>query len=159
MNKEHIVTIADMKIAKESGTLITYALGSCVGICLYDRQIKLGAMVHIMLPENPKASENHLRYADTGISHTIEKMVALGANRNRIVGKIAGGAKMFDISDKCIIGNIGLRNVEKTKEILRAEGIVLLAEETGNAHARTMYFDVNTGIAKIKTFGREEIKM
>lgn len=159
MNKEHIVTIADMKIAKDSGILITYALGSCVGVCLYDREIKLGAMLHIMLPENPKDSINHLRYADTGISHTIQKMVNLGADKKRIVGKIAGGAKMFDISDKCIIGNIGLRNVEKTKEILRAEGIVILAEETGEAHARTMYFDVNTGIAKVKTFGREEIRM
>ena len=62
------VGIADMKMAKERGMLITYALGSCIGICLYDQKIKLAALVHIMLPLNMETGrKNPLKYADTGI--------------------------------------------------------------------------------------------
>ena len=74
MDNKHIVGIADMKIARAEGVLITYALGSCVGICLYDPFIKLGGMVHIMLPEAlASGNQNVYKYADTGIKETIRK--------------------------------------------------------------------------------------
>ena len=52
MDNKNIIGIADMKMAQTTGTLITYALGSCIGICLYDQRIKLGALIHIMLPQD-----------------------------------------------------------------------------------------------------------
>ena len=52
METKITVGISDMKMAKDSGMLITYALGSCIGICLYDQKIKLAALIHIMLPLN-----------------------------------------------------------------------------------------------------------
>lgn len=158
MSKQYIVGIADMKQARATGTIITYALGSCIGICLYDSMIKLGAMVHIMLPEAPKGNvDNLFKYADTGIRETLRKMEAFGAVRGRIVAKIAGGAKMFDIPDTSALGNIGDRNANSVKQILMAERIRLLKEDLGANYARTMSFDVETGMAKIKVFGREEI--
>lgn len=158
MSKQYIVGIADMKQARATGTIITYALGSCIGICLYDPMIKLGAMVHIMLPEAPKGNvDNLFKYADTGIRETLRKMEAFGAVRGRIVAKIAGGAKMFDIPDTSALGNIGDRNANSVKQILMAERIRLLKEDLGANYARTMSFDVETGMAKIKVFGREEI--
>ena len=80
-----------MKMAQRDGTLITYALGSCIGICLYDPQIKLAALIHIMLPLNMEAGrKNEMKYADTGIRETLKQMTAHGANKARITAKIAG---------------------------------------------------------------------
>ena len=158
MTKQYIVGIADMKQARAEGTIITYALGSCIGICLYDPTIKLGAMVHIMLPQAPPQSvDNLFKYADTGIEETIRKMEVFGAVRSRLVAKISGGAKMFDIPDSSILGNIGERNANSVKRILQENRIRLLKSDLGANYARTMSFDVATGMARIKVFGRDEI--
>ena len=86
METKLTIGIADMKMAKGSGMLITYALGSCIGICLYDPLIKLAAMIHIMLPLNMEAGrQNTMKYADTGIRETLKQMEAKGASRARIV--------------------------------------------------------------------------
>ena len=150
------IGIADMKMAKKDGMLITYALGSCIGICLYDPQIKLGAMVHIMLPINMEAGrKNALKYADTGIVETLKQMEAKGAVRRRIVAKIAGGAKMFEVSGS--LGNIGQRNIDCVHMVLRREGIPLLKEDVGGTTARTLLFDVANGLCCIRCYGRQEL--
>ncbi|MFV0314190.1 MAG: chemotaxis protein CheD, partial [Anaerotignum sp.] len=120
MSKEIVVGIADMKVTRAEGKIITYALGSCIGICLYDPVSKVGAMVHIMLPSKPdNASDaNAYKYADVGIQATIKKMEIFGALKRRIVAKIAGGAKMFDVPDGASFGNIGLRNIESVQQTL-----------------------------------------
>ena len=87
------VGISDMKILKNEGTLITYALGSCIGICVYDETNKLGGMVHIMLPRSlRKPGDNIYKYADSGIQDMIKQLELKGASRNRMIAKIAGGA-------------------------------------------------------------------
>ena len=92
METKRTIGIADMTFAQRSGTLITYALGSCIGICLYDPAIKLGGLLHIMLPLNMETGrKNPLKYADTGMAEMIRQMEAKGANRARLVAKIAGG--------------------------------------------------------------------
>jgi len=156
MNDKLTVGIADMKMAKENGMLITYALGSCIGICLYDPLIKLGALVHIMLPVNMETGrKNTMKYADTGLAETIRQMEAKGASRIRLKAKIAGGAKMFECSGS--LGNIGQRNIESVHLNLRKAGIHLLAEDTGGSVARTLLFDVNSGQACIRCYGRPEV--
>lgn len=157
--KPYIVGIADMKLCRAPAQLVTYALGSCIGICFYDSVIKMAAMVHIMLPTAPPgsaANNNVYKFADTGIQETIRKMTAFGAVKSRMVCKIAGGAKMFDTLSNAEWGNIGDRNAKTVKEILRREGIRIVAEDTGLNYARTMYFDSSTGVAKIKSFGKPE---
>ena len=90
MESKITIGIADMKMAQNSGMLITYALGSCIGICLYDQKIKLGALIHIMLPLNMEPGrKNTMKYADTGIRETLKMMEAKGASRSRITAKIA----------------------------------------------------------------------
>lgn len=146
-----------MKMAKGSGMLVTYALGSCIGICLYDPVIKLGAMVHIMLPLNMETGrKNPMKYADTGIRETLKKMEAKGAKRARIVAKIAGGAKMFEVKGGSL-GNIGQRNVESVYLNLKREGIRLLKEDVGGTVARTMLFDVSNGMACVRSYGKPEL--
>lgn len=157
-DKQLTVGIADMKICRSPGILITYALGSCIGVCLYDPVIKLGGMVHIMLPINMEGGGgNVFKYADTGIAETLRKMEAFGAVRSRIVGKIAGGAKMFDIQGGGSIGNIGLRNIESVKLTLTKERIRLLREDVGANYARTLLFDSATGKGVIRSYGRNEV--
>ena len=146
-----------MKMAKGSGMLITYALGSCIGICLYDQKIKLAALVHIMLPLNMEPGrKNVMKYADTGIRETLKMMEAKGASRSRITAKIAGGAKMFEISGGNL-GNIGQRNIESVHMHLKREGIQLLKEDVGGSVARTLLFDPATGQACVRCYGRPEM--
>ena len=157
MDNKLVVGIADMKMAKEQGMLITYALGSCIGICLYDPLIKLGALIHIMLPLNMETNrKNTMKYADTGIRETIKMMEAKGASRSRMTAKIAGGAKMFEINGNSL-GNIGQRNIESVKLNLKKEGIRLLKEDTGGAIARTLLFDVSNGAGCVRSYGRQEL--
>lgn len=158
MNKQVTVGIADMKFARQEGILITYALGSCVGISFYDPMIKLGALVHIMLPEVfGKGDGNIFKYADTGIAETLRKIEIMGARKTRLIAKIAGGAKMFELQGNSTLGNIGARNVVSVKQILKSEGIRLAAADVGENYARTMSVDVNTGKVNIRTYGRAEI--
>lgn len=160
MAKQIIVGIADMKMARREGVVITYALGSCIGIALYDPMIQLGALIHIMLPElGTMADKNLYKYADTGIRETVRKMTAFGGLKNRMWAKIAGGAKMFEAKGSQGLGNIGERNAQNVKKMLREQGIRLIGEDTGANYARTMSMNVSDGKVIIKTFGRPEITM
>ena len=151
------VGIADMKMARDEGVLITYALGSCIGICLYDPFIRLGALVHVMLPLNMEANRTSpLKYADPGIRLTISKMEQRGARRSRLVAKIAGGAKMFDVAGNGSLGSIGQRNIDSVHQVLQQERVRLLREDVGGRSARTLLFDVATGEGCIKVVGKAE---
>ena len=157
METKITVGIADMKMAKGNGMLITYALGSCIGICLYDQRIKLASLIHIMLPLNMEPGrKNVMKYADTGIRETLKMMEAKGASRSRITAKIAGGAKMFEISGGNL-GNIGQRNIESVHMHLKREGIQLLKEDVGGSVARTLLFDPGTGLGCVRCYGRPEL--
>ena len=158
--EKQTIGIADMKLARNQGTLITYALGSCIGICLWDPLLKIGALVHIMLPINmEKNRTSPFKYADTGIRLTLTKMEQMGAKRTRIVAKIAGGAKMFNVPGNGSLGNIGQRNIESVHQVLRLEGIRLLKEDVGGSAARTLFFDVATSKGKVKIYGNIERKL
>ncbi len=158
--EKQTIGIADMKLARNQGTLITYALGSCIGICLWDPLLKIGALVHIMLPINmEKNRTSPFKYADTGIRLTLTKMEQMGAKRTRIVAKIAGGAKMFNVPGNGSLGNIGQRNIESVHQVLRLEGIRLLKEDVGGSAARTLFFDVATGEGTVKIYGNIERKL
>ncbi|MBE7009234.1 MAG: chemotaxis protein CheD [Ruminococcaceae bacterium] len=154
------VGIADMKMLQGDGEIITYALGSCIGICLWDPPLKLGALIHIMLPLNMEPGrKNTMKYADTGIKETISLLVAKGARKDRMVAKIAGGAKMFEVAGNSNLGNIGARNIESVKLNLRKEGIKLLAENVGGTVARTLSFYPSTGVGEIRAYGQPVITL
>ena len=156
MESKIAIGIADMKMAQNSGMLITYALGSCIGICLYDQKIKLGALIHIMLPLNMEPGrKNTMKYADTGIRETLKMMEAKGASRSRITAKIAGGAKMFEVKGGSL-SNIGQRNIESVHNTLKREGVKILQEDVGGTVARTLLFDVGTGLGCVRCYGKPE---
>ncbi len=157
MEKKISVGIADMKITRQEGTLITYALGSCIGISFYDPAIKLGALLHIMLPEKGNTKDtNVFKFADSGIRETLRKLGAYGAVKRRLVCKIAGGAKMFEMKGGGNLGNIGVRNAQNVKMVLMSEGLRVTSEDTGANYARTMLLDVATGQVYIRSAGKPE---
>ena len=147
-----------MKIAKGEGILVTYALGSCIGLCFHDPRLRLGALLHIMLPLNLETGRTHpMKYADTGIKETLKQLEAKGASRARMTVKIAGGAKMFEVSGNSGLGNIGQRNIESVHTILKRENIRLIGEYTGGTVARTLLFDVVSGQGCIRSYGVKDI--
>ena len=97
-----------------------------------------------------------MKYADTGIRETLKMMESKGASRSRITAKIAGGAKMFEVSGGSL-GNIGQRNIDSVHINLKKEGIHLLKEDVGGGVARTLLFDVSNGLACVRCYGRPEL--
>ena len=157
MEKKISVGIADMKMTRQEGILITYALGACIGVSFYDPMIKLGAILHIMLPEKSGAKDgNVFKFADTGIRETLRKLTAFGGSKSRMVCKIAGGAKMFEMKGSGGLGNIGERNSQNVKRILMAEGLRVTSEDVGANYARTMLLDVATGNVYVRSAGKPE---
>lgn len=151
------VGISDMKIVRAPESLITYALGSCVGICIIDKSAEIAGMAHILLPYS-KQGNNKIepyKYADTGIVEMVRQMEYLGGLKSRMIAKIAGGAKMFDIKGSSKIGNIGERNIASAKETLEKLNIKLVAEEVGKNYGRTITFNSETGDLTVKSFGKE----
>ncbi len=153
------VGISDLNVARNGDSLVTYALGSCVGICLYDSVRKVAGLSHIMLPNStdfPTSSLNRYKFADTAIPDLIRKMEMLGAKKICMKAKIAGGAQMFASVNNSNLANIGQRNVIAVKEALRKAFIQIIAEDTGKNFGRTQYFDSATGLMRIKAVNKGE---
>lgn len=151
------VGIADLNIVLEPDVLVTYALGSCVGICLYDSKNKVAGLAHIMLPwsKDSSTADNARRYADTGITELANKMLSKGADFKYVTAKIAGGAQMFATNSS--VFNIGERNVDAVKKVLNQFKIPIVAEETGKNFGRTVYFYSETGKVEVKSATRETV--
>ncbi|MBQ3451229.1 MAG: chemotaxis protein CheD [Selenomonadaceae bacterium] len=152
------VGMADYKVGRSPSNLISYGLGSCIGVSLYDPIRKVGGLLHIMLPDSTqaRASDNPAKFADTGIPLMINDVVALGATKARLVAKLAGGAQMFAFSNATDIMRVGTRNAEVCKQVLKRNGIKIIAEDTGGNYGRTVSIDLATGVYKIKTIDRGE---
>jgi len=150
------VGISDMKIVHSPEMLISYALGSCVGICIIDKGVRIAGMAHIMLAyNNDRDKVNIFKYADTGITEMVRKMEHLGAVRQRMIAKIAGGAKMFEIKGSSTFGSIGERNIASAKETLARLNIKIISEDVGENYGRTIIFDSTTGDLTIKSYGKQ----
>lgn len=156
MSTEYIkVGMADLKVASTPMVLTTLGLGSCVGIALYDPIKKLGGLAHIMLPDSSqiKNNQNLAKFADTGFKELLRQMEKEGANRNRLVAKIAGGAQMFNFPNTDDSMRIGVRNTLAVKSLLENYKIPLIAEETGENYGRTIELHTETGRLVVKTIG------
>jgi len=155
MSDEIKVGIADLNVASSPNRLITVGLGSCIGITLYDRIKKNGGLLHIMLPDSTQFSNitNPLKFADLGVPILLDKILAMGSQKRDITAKIAGGASMFNFSDKSMIMDIGNRNAIAVKKALELLKITLLSEDTGGNKGRTVIFHTEDGNVQIRTVG------
>lgn len=152
------VGMADMQVCCAPDAVTTLGLGSCIGIAIRDPGTGIGGLVHIMLPDSKeiKNNSNRPKFADTGIEDLVNAIVRKGANRSRLVAKIAGGAQMFAFGGKSDMIRVGERNVVASKKKLSELRIPLLAEDTGNTYGRTVVFYPETGDFRIRSVGLPE---
>ena len=156
MNNQIIIGISDLNVVAAPDVLISYALGSCVGICLFDRLVRVAGLAHILLPSRVafKNQGNIMKFADTATVELVNRMEAIGARRLRMVAKIAGGAQMFANQGISDAAQIGRRNVVETKQVLEFLSIKIIAEDTGSNYGRTIEFFAETGILRVKSISQ-----
>jgi len=151
------VGMADLKICKAPDAVTTLGLGSCVGVAIRDPQTKIGGLAHVMLPDSTAIQNNSNipKFADTGTKELVRQLVGAGANKARLVAKIAGGAQMFAFqNNNNDLMAVGARNVASVKKTLQELGIKILAEDTGANYGRTVEFFPETGDYVIKSVGK-----
>lgn len=150
------VGVAQMRYSS-SPVILRTILGSCVGICIYDRVKKIGGMAHILLPQNHKRGQNLEKYADTAIPLLVEEILKEGAKIENLSAKIVGGASMFKFGANVMLGQIGERNIEQTKIELEKLGISILVEDLRGNLGRVIDFFLEDGRMKVKAGGQEKI--
>ncbi|MBO7358113.1 MAG: chemotaxis protein CheD [Lachnospiraceae bacterium] len=152
------VGMADLKVCISPDSITTLGLGSCVGIAIRDPITKVGGLAHVMLPDSTAIHNNSniMKFADTGIVELVRLMEKAGANKSRLVAKIAGGAQMFAFQNKSDLVRVGDRNVEASKKKLAELKIPIIAEDTGNSYGRTVIFYPESGDFVIRAVGKEE---
>jgi len=121
-----------------SSAMMTIGLGSCIGLTIYDRDLHIGAMVHIMLPDSSGRIDRPGKYADTAIPLLLNKLTERGSQRTSLVVKMAGGACMFEYFGNNL--NIGERNAERVRAVLAENHLRISAEEVGGKSGRTVAF-------------------
>ncbi|MDB5047334.1 MAG: chemotaxis protein CheD [Fibrobacteres bacterium] len=151
------VGISEMRVSADPAeTLITYSLGSCVGLALYDSVARVGGLIHSMLPfskiDPDKAKRLPCMFVDTGVPALLQAMFDLGAQKKSLIAKVAGGSQIMD--EKGIF-NIGERNYAVLRKLLWKNNILVSGEDVGGSVPRTMYLRMETGKTILKVSGRE----
>ncbi|MFC1670315.1 chemotaxis protein CheD, partial [Spirochaetota bacterium] len=125
--------------------------------CIYDRFKKIGGLAHILLPTDTTGGQKPEKYANTAVPLLIERLIKEGANKEHLSAKIVGGSSMFKFKSNLALGQIGDRNIEETKKVLKEKGIEILAEDLGGNVGRVINFYMNDGHLKVKAAGQEKI--
>jgi len=151
--KRILVNVADAKVSNDPrDVLVTYSLGSCIGVCLYDPVAHIGGMLHYQLPDSKmdkaKASRKPFMFANSGMEIIIEKLLSIGASKKRLQIKIAGAATMHTGTQKF---DIGKRNHLAIRHVLWKEGMLLKAEDIGGTSPRHMYLNIANGTVTVRT--------
>ena len=149
--------VGDMKTGEKEDLLITHALGSCLGLIVYDPEIQIGGLLHAMLPlskiNRDKAQANPYMFVDTGVPTLFKTLYEMGAKKSRLVVKAAGCGNPMGRNETFKIGE---RNYSALKMFLRKSNILLEAEDIGGTKSRTVNFDILSGITIISSNGQKE---
>jgi len=152
-----VIGISDMNVVRGDDSIITYALGSCVGVAMYDSARRIAGLAHILMPTSKDvrdANINVLKYADTAIPELLRRMERAGASAFNISAKLAGGAQMFSMGAASSQFNIGERNIAVARETLQNLRIKLAAQDVGENYGRTVEIFASNGIYRIKAIAK-----
>jgi chemotaxis protein CheD len=149
------VGIADLKVGVKPERLITFSLGSCVGVSLYDPLTGVGGLLHFMLPDSSQFNNvnNPAKFGDLGIIQLFNEVKRKGARVSSLQAKLAGGAQMFIGSNEKLMLDIGKRNASMARQVLNKLRIRIAAEELGGNRGRTMILDTVNGNVYIRMAG------
>ena len=144
---ELVVKMADCGVTDVPGqVLVTFALGSCIGLAAHDPGAGVGGLLHFMLPDSAidpsRAGANPYMFADTGIPLLLKRLAERGANGRRLVLHAVGGARMLDPQG---VFEIGKRNYQAARRILWKAGLMLRGEAVGGAESRTLRLEIGSG--------------
>jgi chemotaxis protein CheD len=156
-----VVGVGDCRVTGDpESTLVTYALGSCIAVTIYDPVARVGGMLHFMLPESgldrAKAQQRPFMFADTGIPLLFHSAYERGAVKQRLIVTAAGGAQLMDANG---VFNIGKRNCLALRKILWKAGVMLRAEEVGGMASRTVRLEIGSGRVSLRGAGEREREM
>jgi chemotaxis protein CheD len=154
----HIVGVGDMKVSQKRGDkIVTHALGSCLGVVVYDPVPCVGGLLHVMLPLstiNPeKAERNPFMFVDTGFPKLLIECLKSGAQKQRLEIKVAGGANSHDRGENDLF-QIGKRNLIILRKLLWKNGLLLKSYDVGGINSRTMSLEIGTGKVTIMSSGQ-----
>ena len=152
----HIVGVSDCKLsADRTDSVITCALGSCLGVSLFDTVTHTVGILHIMLPTSQYRSLdqdlNPFMYANTGLPIFLQEILSRGARRGCIEAKLAGGACMLQGFQSL---NIGSRNIEAVTSVLARENIPIRGSSLGGSVSRTMTLLLDDGRVTVRLLGQ-----
>jgi chemotaxis protein CheD len=154
-----VVGVSDGRVCRDQKcSLITYALGSCIAVTAHDPLAGVGALLHFMLPDSSldraKAEARPFMFVDTGLPLLLSQVCAAGAQKKRLVVRLAGGAQV--IPDARGLFNIGKRNHEAVREALRRAGLPVASEAVGGTESRTVRLEIASGRCWIRESGNGE---
>lgn len=151
------VGLGEIQVSKSMGdVLVAFGLGSCLGIGMYDPVLRLGGLLHAVLPTNNKKSDDSpAKYVDTGISLLMEKMNSMGALKSRIIIKMAGGANILTAPAMSSF-DIGARNITAAREMFSRLNVKLNSEDVGGQTGRTIRLYIADGRMTIRVMGSQE---
>jgi len=153
---KQIVLVADMKLGEKGDVLVTHALGSCLGLMVYDQGAQIGGLLHAMLPlskiNRQRAEANPFMFVDTGVPELFKRLYDLGGRKYRFTVKAAGCASPLDGNE---MFNLGDRNHLVLKKLLLKNNVLIESENVGGTYSRTVYFDVSTGHITINSNGKK----
>lgn len=147
------VGIAEYGVTTGEAVLTTSGLGSCIGVALYDRESGISGLVHVMLPRYDEGDGSRAKFADTGVEVLLEEMEQLGASRDSIEAKIAGGSDMLDFSENG--SSIGSRNADSVRETLSKCDIPIIGEDLGGDHGRSLRLESASGDLIVKSASQD----
>ena len=150
-----IVGVSDMKVSNDfESVLVTYSLGSCIGVAIYDKIARVGGLLHFMLPESSldpeRAKVNPYMFGDTGIPLLFKEAYKLGAKKQRMRIVVAGGSQVLDQTGFFIIGK---RNHMAVRKMFWKNNVMVDFEEVGGSSNRTIKLAVKSGKIWLKTSG------
>lgn len=148
-----VIGVGDLAVSNNQATVLsTYALGSCIGVVVYDPVVKCGGILHLMLPEasvSPqKAEKQPAMFADTGLPLFFKELAGLKAERSRVKLFVAGGASVIGGQDPFKIGE---RNTRATLDFLTKNRVPVQQTDTGGSHSRTVHLELSTGKVQLIT--------
>lgn len=145
--------MGEMGVCRETGCLRTL-LGSCLGVALFDRRLRIAGLAHVVLPKSNGVSELPGKYADTAVPELIRRMQELAPGTSmRLSAKLAGGANMFNSTGQA--ATIGERNVEAVERILGDLRILIVGRHLGGEQGRRMTLEASSGAVSIEIAGSE----
>ncbi len=150
--KLRVIGISEFYVSEDSSCkLITYSLGSCLGLTVYDSALRIGGMIHCQLPlssvDKLKSENKPAMFVDTGVQLLFETMYKLGSKKKDLVVKAAGCSNIMDVNNRFKIGE---RNFAILRKLMWKNNMLIQAQDIGSDKTRTLSLDIGTGVTSVK---------